>query len=233
MGARPPRRALAVGTRTVTQGYATIACMRSRFGGQLFDSPDPKWPSPDDELFKEDEDWWNTAIVGQSGGVSLIADGFLQAGDLLVEHVASTQMDQDSLVYPIMFSYRHYLELKLKTVIVDARSLLGHCGAYPTGHNLWKLWRECRPMLDEIFPESNEPHDVVEANIKAFMKVDPTSTAYRYDVGKDGKPIETQKDRVPLANVAHVMEGLGNLFSGTIDAIDAYRDAQPSMDDYV
>ena len=88
-------------------------------------------------------------------------------------------------------------------------------------------------MLDEIFPESNEPHDVVETNIKEFMKVDPTSTAYRYDVGKDGKPIETHKARVPLANVALVMEGLANLFSGTIDAIDAYRDAQPSMDEYV
>ena len=100
----------------------------------MLDVPDPKWPSPDDELFKEGEDWWNTAIIGTPGGLSLIAAGFLQAGDLLVEHVASTQMDQDSLVYPIMFSYRHYLELTLKMVIVDARSLLGHSGTYPTGH---------------------------------------------------------------------------------------------------
>lgn len=201
--------------------------------GSMLDVPDPKWPSSGDELFKEGDDWWNTAIISTPVGTSLIAAGFLKSGDLLVEHVASTQMDQDSLVYPIMFSYRHYLELTLKRLIVDARSLLGHSGKYPTGHNLLSLWRECRPMLDEIFPDSNEPHAVIETNIKAFMEVDPKSTSYRYSVDKDGKPMKTHKARVPLANVALVMEKLANLFSGTIDAIDAYRDAQPSMEDYV
>lgn len=32
----------------------------------------------------------------------------------LVEHVGRTQIDQDALVYPIVFCYRQYLELLLK-----------------------------------------------------------------------------------------------------------------------
>ena len=200
----------------------------------LLEVPDLKWPSQDDDLFKEGEDWWNTAIVDTRGfSRYMVAGGFKQAADLLVQHVNSTQMDQDSLVFPIMFSYRQYLELTLKRLILDGRSLLGRCGEYPAGHDLRKLWRECRILLDEIFPDDSEgPHDAIEKNIEEFMKVDPKSEAYRYLVDKKGDPIKTHKTRVPLVNVAQVMDGIANLFSGSIDAIDAYRDSMPSMDEY-
>ncbi len=202
-------------------------------GDDLSETPDLKWPSPDDDLFKEGGDWWNTAII-DSFSRHMIAGGFKQAADLLVEHVNSIQMDQDSLVFPIMFSYRQYIELTLKRLILDGRSLLDRSGEYPAGHDLRRLWRECRGILDEIFPDDSEgPLDAIEKNIEEFMKVDPKSEAYRYPVDRKGELIKTHKLRVPLANVAQVMDRIANLFSGSIDAIDAYRDSMPPLDEYL
>jgi hypothetical protein len=50
--------------------------------------------------------------------------GFRLAADLAVEHVVTTGNDQDSLVYPVVFGYRQYLELRLKGLLRDASRLL-------------------------------------------------------------------------------------------------------------
>jgi hypothetical protein len=47
------------------------------------------------------------------GGGLVYALGYRTAADALIERVAG--MDQDALVYPIVFCYRQYLELLLKS----------------------------------------------------------------------------------------------------------------------
>jgi hypothetical protein len=41
----------------------------------------------------------------------------------MVERVVSTGYDQDVLVYPILFIYRQYVELRLKQIAPTARAL--------------------------------------------------------------------------------------------------------------
>jgi len=51
-------------------------------------------------------------------------NGFRMIADLAVQHVLDTGNDQDYLVYPIVFSYRQYLELRIKGLLGDASQLL-------------------------------------------------------------------------------------------------------------
>ena len=197
----------------------------------MTDMPCLRWPREKDSLFQEGKDWWNTAILSLADRRGhLLAPAFKQASDLLVSHVRTTQMDQDSLVYPIMFLYRQYLELTLKALILDGRSLLGLKGDYPSGHDIRKLWSEARSILEQVFPD--EPAgdlDVVDKVVGQFMEVDPDSQAFRYPVDKKGRQISRRVIRVPLVNVASVMDGVANLLNGSIDVIDAYRQDTSEM----
>ena len=51
----------------------------------------------------------------RSGPWTGISHGYRLAGGLLVEHVAKDRGDADFVVYPIVYLYRHHLELALNT----------------------------------------------------------------------------------------------------------------------
>lgn len=69
----------------------------------------------------------------------------------------------DTWVYPIVFLYRHQVELMLKAITLTSTSILGPTKEYPRGHNLSKLWKGIRPLLNrvcrevqhEVFPEED------------------------------------------------------------------------------
>ena len=58
-------------------------------------------------------------IVAKNGFTRLVLmmDGYKAAADTLVEKTKSSLADQDSLVFPIVFNYRHFIELNLKYLI--------------------------------------------------------------------------------------------------------------------
>ena len=63
--------------------------------------------------------------------------GFRQAAELLLEHflqdIDSAVCDRDRLVLPILFLFRHYLELRFKEIITRGSKLLGEPVAWPIG----------------------------------------------------------------------------------------------------
>jgi hypothetical protein len=74
------------------------------------------WPKKGNQLFKSDADWINNACLNfKEDQLNLYAIGYKRAAELLLEHVKNSGRDQDTLVYPIIFLYRHYLELRLKS----------------------------------------------------------------------------------------------------------------------
>src|SRR3989338_10138071 len=84
----------------------------------------PSPPSADDRLFTTQEDWWNNACLNWChDGWSLYASGYKDAADFLVQRTEETKVGQDSLVYPVLFLYRQYLELEIKDLIRVAKKL--------------------------------------------------------------------------------------------------------------
>jgi hypothetical protein len=108
------------------------------------------WPRKGDDPLALDSDWWHNACLncwGSETPWSVYAEGFKLAGHAAVAVVEAKQVDQDLLVYPVMFNYRHYIELALKGLIRDARRLLDEPGGAPAGHDLMALWNTARPLL--------------------------------------------------------------------------------------
>ena len=66
------------------------------------------------------EDWWNNACLNFMEGKNTwygYFRGYQRAAELLVQYVDCEKQYQDTLVFPIIFLYRHYLELILKDTI--------------------------------------------------------------------------------------------------------------------
>src|SRR5207245_1195494 len=83
------------------------------------------WPRAGDVLFHSGDDWWHNACLNYGGNSwELYASGYKDAADILSERVFETRRHADFLIYPITFLYRHYLELRLKEMIVAGQALL-------------------------------------------------------------------------------------------------------------
>jgi hypothetical protein len=120
------------------------------------DLPEIILPAIGDELFTDEPfDWINNACLNfdADGWVGYIV-GYGMAGRVLVDHVVETQSDQDFLVYPIVFLYRQYLELQMKELIRSGMRLRDLDGDFEVTHRLEPLWRECRQILEQVWPSA-------------------------------------------------------------------------------
>jgi len=66
----------------------------------------------------------STIIVAWGNDKAAYTEGYWRGARLLVEHVAEHARDQDFLVYPVIFLYRHHIELALKNLIMQAPYLI-------------------------------------------------------------------------------------------------------------
>jgi len=177
------------------------------------------WPRAGDRLVTKDEpDWHNKAMLLHEWGDrwSVYATGYKQAADIAVDRIKAGYGGQDLLVYPIMFMYRHSLELSIKNLIQLAWQLLNKEASNDLGsHNLVTLWRICRPLLEEAAPgDSTIELGHVGVLIDEFCRYDAGSYAFRYPVTK---PDPKTKQRTPTLqgideiNLRNVQKVIGNV----------------------
>jgi|SRR5208283_370874 len=147
------------------------------------------------------------------GRWDLYADGFLHAGDRLVEGW-SGQPWEDELIYPLLALYRQHLELLLKLVIRSAPGFVEETRdwLYKT-HELDKLWDK----LVEVYPESHnwaskECTAACSQLIREYAEHDPRSFAARYPVDKQEKQtlerlraIDVHKLKLGVHKVSHYL----------------------------
>jgi len=176
-------------------------------------------------LFGPDQDWWHNACVNWSsfpweGYIS----GYKQAADILVNHLGTSRGTLDTVVFPLLFLYRQYLELHLKDLVRRARKLLSR--EAPTkklDHRLLPLWRELRGMIEEIWPdEDSRPLEQIEDYLNQFSSVDPESFAFRYPESKAGKPSLQGLTHINVRRVAEIMQQVSKLLEGVGCALDVY-----------
>jgi len=148
------------------------------------------------QLFSMDEDWKNNACLHWShDSIGLYIDGYKEAADTLVVKVAESGCGQDTLVYPIAFLYRQYIELQLKKIIRDSQYLLECEKDVPKHHKINQLWGDANYLMKEVidkFDEGIKKHitqedlKAISAIINDFVEVDPESFAFRYPKDKKG-----------------------------------------------
>ena len=175
-----------------------------------------------DRLFKGDVDWWNNAVIDLwSLEKGLYATGYKVSGDLLVDHVIRNQdSPRHALVFPVIFLYRQYLEIRMKDIIIAGSELIGTSGDFPGNHRLDELWRKCRPLLEGRVDSTDL--DMSEKYIQEFSDKDPTSQAFRYPNDRKGNlslPENIIDNVINLRRFREVMGKIAAILDGASDDI--------------
>lgn len=183
------------------------------------------WPRAGDELFAPSEYAWMNGQIRPWGNASYII-GYKAAGDALVGRVEERYIEADTLIFPIVFCYRQYLELLLKDVLSDARIYFDIDEPTPRSHSLLVLWRLLRPLLTRRWPNDPADLDAAEAGLRQFDAVDRDSFAFRYATTPTGeKSLPRELQQINPRNFAEVVERIGVFLDACATALIEERQA--------
>lgn len=146
----------------------------------------------------------------------LVASSYKNAADLLVDELPDALLlglDRVYIACPVMFLYRHYLELALKALMLDSQALgkqvhhnrtARNLEAKLPGHPLMKSWQLIKELLSELddevcaddaaFTEAKAIYGAIEEHINQFGHIDPKSFNFRYPTDRQG----TERILAPL-----------------------------------
>jgi hypothetical protein len=174
------------------------------------------------------------------------AMGFKTGAQELVEAVQIDKQPADVLVFPIVFNYRHYVELILKVIVRYASS----CGDIESEakvepalerHDLARLWN----LVSEALGKVDERPGDAELNragerIAELHRHDPSSFDYRYTRTKKGEKrkrpgglalLDLVQFREGMDDLAYTLDGVWDMYARRWDWVCEMRAA--SGDDYI
>jgi len=130
-----------------------------------------------------DETWQGVVFGGEFelGGFYESANSFKLAGDRLIE-IGLGNYEQRDLFQPAMYSYRHALELYLKSVVGQR------------GHDLKYLLDKLKVLLKKKW--SQEVPIWLQNLILSFHSVDPGSTSFRYGITLSKEELYTDMSHI-------------------------------------
>jgi hypothetical protein len=185
-------------------------------------------PRDTDILFADShEDWQLNACIEHWGDVDrAYIIGFRSAAFQLTNSMCQNPTDQDSVVYPILYLYRHHIEMQLKSIIRLAMEILGEEVSNKLRkkleqHDLQTLWKVIEPKLDPICKRAKLPQLPLEERqgINAYMQQlndnDPKGVSFRYGRERDmSRTIGEGVVRINIRSFAVCMEKLSRYLDG-------------------
>lgn len=151
------------------------------------------------------------------------ACGYKEAAERVYE--SWVVLSDDSLVFPIVFLYRHYVELRLKELLHSAERYLDLARGWEANHDIRTLWEHLGCLLPEIFPNESE------ANLKSagrllleLAKVDPFSFQFRYPESTRGQKHLDDFDRLDVVSFIDAMRRLSAFLDGASMALSVYTE---------
>ncbi len=166
-------------------------------------------------------------------------NGYYEAGKELV-NIAINETHgvykKNILFYPICYTYRHYLELALKSLIIDTETLydkMDELGFLQNGilskkmannlnntHSLNKLFDL---FIDRLSFVSNEkfPKDIKEY-IKQMDNIDKNGQKFCYHEDKNKKLSFSNQEDFDLQNISKIMEEVYSSLRGVDSWLDYY-----------
>jgi hypothetical protein len=149
------------------------------------------------------------------------ARGFHVAGYVLADHVIKTRGDLDVLVFPIVYTYRHHVELMLKRLILKGARLANvqlssEHKKWLGKHRLDKLWEMFLPVIKAVAPLPSQAERGIRAYIFQLNLFDPEGQSSRYHVSSKG---EASLAQLSLINVRVFVERMERL-SCHLEGID-------------
>lgn len=158
------------------------------------------------------------ACVGGNGprkDLWVYAVGYRRAGDALVREAFNGDERTDFIVYPIVYNYRHAIELYLKALWVKVHFLCGNPRKPIFTHSVVALWAPMRLVMDadRNFRGAWSCFDEIEYWLKQVDEFDPVGETFRFPETKKG---ECLLENTSVINIAVLYDG----FSIICDIID-------------
>lgn len=192
-------------------------------------------------LFSPGDDWPSNACLNWShDSIRNYLDGYRKGADVLAHKVVETSTDQDTLIFPIVFLYRQYIELHLKYIIRESRILLSEGTGFPEHHKIKALWDLANGLMNKITKDidpsagdfiTKDDLAIIDTIINHFSQVDPESFSFRYPNDKKGNNTLDGLTHINIRNLHDQMEILAcNLdkFQLVVDYIrDWHSEYQP------
>lgn len=187
-----------------------------------------RFPKEGDTLFKPSSAWMGNATLADRkfSHLVLMTDGYKKGADTLVAKASSDRGLRDFLVYPVVFCYRHFVELSLKYIIASHGPTVGVQPNWTT-HSLEELWTTTNKVLDGFGVEKDEMHAAVCACIEELSKADPLSFKFRYPTDRNGEALPFSVERFDLVQLRDVVEGMSGYFGGLDGYLSELKNAGP------
>jgi hypothetical protein len=133
------------------------------------------------------------------------------------------------LVYPIVFCYRHFLELTLKAML-EEYGPMAKIEPNRSDHTLETLWRAFRTLLQELDAEGGredkQATHVVGQCIDEFAKIDPSSQTFRYATSRKGQLFDLESDMIDLCQLYGTMQKIDTYFMCVGSCLDQIKESQ-------
>ncbi|RGN59249.1 MULTISPECIES: hypothetical protein [unclassified Bacteroides] len=176
-------------------------------------------PTKNDTLFKEPLDYNDLSIIGRfvDRNDFMIISGFYDVAINSLQILKNKGVrEKDSHIYPIIYNYRHYLELIIKQTIryfrLAENEITNDEVGYESGHCLKKLWSILKTYLSKIEDVNQQETIAFDKLLNELNDIDENSFAFRYHCDK-GKTIHdkikltiSESKDISLSNLEVVMK---------------------------
>lgn len=177
-------------------------------------------------------------IQGEADSYAYVV-GYRRGAQILAEFSVGRTYETNVLVFPILYLYRHTIELHLKRIIPVAARLvdlplkpeeLKLLAERPT-HRLDKLWSMFKPRLAQMLKNkqcevSDEEVKGIDSYIRQMSEVDEASVSFRYASSKDDEPHLGNLGHINIVRITEMLERLANYFYGFDEMIHEQYDAK-------
>ncbi|GEM_PF-1853968 len=170
----------------------------------------------------------HNAALGEDSSFRYIAEGFFEAGAELAAACHAGGGKLDFKFYPLLYLYRHGIELGLKQLYRWRCELLGERlePGKPTGHPYLKLWEAVHPLLEGWVADAQgiairRPHYSVQeadALLRDIDALDPGGFSFRYPKSQKGRPLLGSVEAVSVQTVHDALVPLGHTFEAWMAA---------------
>lgn len=153
---------------------------------------------------------------------SVYAKGYLESAKILLENLKTQSHYNDNMGYPIIFLYRHTLELFLKGIIYQGALLASYENLELIDdnlnnpkknktHDLISISKKSTAILSEIFSTDSDILDLCEKIKKNSIQldaIDKGSYSYRYPIDNLGNTSTIKNQTVDLVKLGIELDEL-------------------------
>ena len=138
--------------------------------------------------------------------------GYFRGAESLSEECLKEEGSKDYLIYPILFLYRHFIELSLKNIIEEMCTVAEiEKPPLTREHRITVILQDFEKIYTEICKEMKD----LRRCVNEYAKIDPDSTRFRYAKDQNGKEtvhlkyIDLKRTQGSLKNIEKIFDMFG------------------------